>query len=56
MGDKPAAIADYTQVICLDRNFAAAYNNRGLALSDLGDQKGAIDDFNQALQINPGRA
>ncbi|TAG60861.1 MAG: tetratricopeptide repeat protein, partial [Oscillatoriales cyanobacterium] len=23
---------------------------------DLGDQKGAIDDFNQALQINPGRA
>ena len=57
MGDPLAAIDDYTQVIRLDRTFAAAYNNnRGVALSDLGDQQQAINDFNRALEINPGRS
>jgi hypothetical protein len=35
----------------LDRNFAAAYNNRGLALSELGDQKGGIADLQQAARF-----
>ncbi|MEB3148317.1 MAG: tetratricopeptide repeat protein, partial [Sphaerospermopsis sp.] len=27
--------------------------NRGVVKSDLGDKKGAIDDFTQAITINP---
>ena len=32
---------------------AQAFNNRELAKADLGDQQGAIADYNQALEINP---
>ena len=30
-----------------------AYKNRGNARSDLGDFEGAIEDYTQAIQINP---
>ncbi|WP_198014993.1 tetratricopeptide repeat protein [Mastigocladopsis repens] len=29
------------------------YYNRGLLRSNLGDKKGALDDYNQALRLNP---
>ncbi|MFL0749516.1 MAG: tetratricopeptide repeat protein [Prochlorococcus sp.] len=32
---------------------AFAYNNRGNAKGELGDTKGAIADFNKAIEINP---
>jgi tetratricopeptide (TPR) repeat protein/S1-C subfamily serine protease len=35
---------------------AAFYNNRGIVRDDLGDKQGAIDDFNQAIKINPNYA
>ncbi|NEU84031.1 tetratricopeptide repeat protein [Nostoc sp. UIC 10630] len=35
---------------------ADAYNNRGLSRYILGDTKGAINDYNQALRINPNHA
>jgi tetratricopeptide (TPR) repeat protein/S1-C subfamily serine protease len=35
---------------------AEFYYNRGNVRKDLGDKQGAIDDFNQALKINPNYA
>ncbi|MFN6197618.1 MAG: tetratricopeptide repeat protein, partial [Dolichospermum sp.] len=35
---------------------AAFYNNRGIVRDDLGDKQGAIDDYNQAIKINPNYA
>ncbi len=47
------AIADYTQAITINPQYALAYNNRGLAKSNLGDKAGAIADYTQAITINP---
>jgi tetratricopeptide (TPR) repeat protein len=47
------AIADYTQAIKLDPNFAPAYRNRGVAYSYSGDYDKALMDFNQCLRLNP---
>ena len=35
---------------------AEAYNNRGLAKYELGDKKGAIADYNEAIRLNPNFA
>ncbi|MFM6104687.1 MAG: trypsin-like peptidase domain-containing protein [Sphaerospermopsis kisseleviana] len=35
---------------------AAFYNNRGNVRYELGDKQGAIDDYNQAIKINPNYA
>ncbi|MBD2524594.1 tetratricopeptide repeat protein [Nostoc sp. FACHB-133] len=37
-------------------NLAPPYASRGIARFELGDKKGAITDFNQALRINPNLA
>jgi tetratricopeptide (TPR) repeat protein/S1-C subfamily serine protease len=34
----------------------AFYNNRGIVRNELGDKPGAIDDYNQAIKINPNLA
>jgi lipoprotein NlpI len=47
------AIADYTQAIKIDPNFAVAYSNRGLARAGKGDHGGAVADFNKAIEVNP---
>ena len=33
--------------------YAAAYNNRGIAYRSLGQQERAIEDYNEALRLNP---
>ncbi|MFM6266822.1 MAG: tetratricopeptide repeat protein, partial [Dolichospermum sp.] len=35
---------------------AAFYYNRGIVRNDLGDKQGAIDDYTQAIKINPNLA
>jgi tetratricopeptide (TPR) repeat protein len=50
------AIADYTQAIRLDPNNAVAYRERGVALSQKGDNDKAIADYNQAIRLNPNYA
>jgi len=47
------AIADYTQAIRIDPNYASAYNNRGSAYSNKNDYDRAIADYEAALRINP---
>jgi tetratricopeptide (TPR) repeat protein len=50
------AIADYTQAIRLDPNYAAVYNNRGNAYDDKGDNDRAIADYTQAIRLDPNYA
>ena len=52
-GEREKAKNYYTKTLELDRRFAAAYNNRGIAKSNLDDHQGAIADFDKALKINP---
>lgn len=47
------ALADYGQVIALDPANARAYNNRGLVHWDLNQNERAIDDFEQAVKLDP---
>ena len=47
------AIADFTEAIRLDPNYANAYNNRGLAYDDKGDFARAIEDYTQAIRFEP---
>jgi curved DNA-binding protein CbpA len=51
--DYRGAIHHFTEAIALHANFAAAYNNRGLAYYKLGESATAIDDYSQAIQLNP---
>jgi tetratricopeptide (TPR) repeat protein/S1-C subfamily serine protease len=46
------AIKIYDLIISKDQK-AWAYNNRGVSKSNLGDNKGAVADYNAAIQINP---
>jgi len=50
------AIADWTEAILLDPNFALAYYKRGLAKSALGDKRGAILDYDKAIELDPNYA
>ena len=43
------------RILCKDED-ADAYNNRGFSRYLLGDTQGAINDYNQALRINPNHA
>ncbi|MDR1220218.1 MAG: tetratricopeptide repeat protein [Treponema sp.] len=51
--DFDRAIADYTEAIRLDPNYATAYYNRGLASYYKGDYARAHADWEKALQLNP---
>ncbi|MGI0486618.1 tetratricopeptide repeat protein [Pantanalinema rosaneae CENA516] len=53
LGDRPGAIADYTEVLRITPNDDIAYNNRGLAHYDLADRQAAIADLTLAIQANP---
>ena len=49
--DYEGAILDLTQAIKIDPNYADAYGFRGMSRSKLGDEQGAILDFNQAANF-----
>lgn len=49
-GELQAAVEDYTQVIRLKPDFIQAYGSRAYARSKLGDQAGAIADFQTIAQ------
>src|SRR6476660_9143229 len=46
----------YSQAIRLKSDYAAAFNNRGLALHDKGDLEGALQDYNEAIRLKPDYA
>ncbi len=50
-GDYVAAVQHYNQAILLDPNYARAYGNRGLVKANLGDMRGAMEDFQKAAQL-----
>lgn len=50
-GDLQGAIADFTEAIRLNPNYAFAYYNRGNARGKLGDQKEAIADLQKATDL-----
>ena len=53
-GDIPGAIADYTEAIRLNPNYAKAYNKRGIIRGrNLKDYPAAKADFDRAIEINP---
>ncbi|MEG4445151.1 tetratricopeptide repeat protein [Microcoleus sp. AT9_B5] len=53
-GDFQGAIADYTEAIRLNPNYAKAYNKRGIIRGrNLKDYPAAKADFDRAIEINP---
>jgi tetratricopeptide (TPR) repeat protein len=55
-GDYERTIADYTEAIRLDPNYASAYYNRGIAYYNKNDYTHARADWEKALQLNPNHA
>jgi tetratricopeptide (TPR) repeat protein len=51
IGEHQTAIADYTQAIALDPQFALAYHNRGLSYESLGDGKAAQVDYHKTADL-----
>lgn len=49
----PAAIADYTRAIELDRNAYQAHYGRALLRRGAGDPRGADDDLTRCVELNP---
>jgi tetratricopeptide (TPR) repeat protein len=43
----------YSEAIRLKRDYAEAFNNRGIARYDKGDVEGALKDYNEALRLKP---
>ena len=49
-GDFDSAIADFSEAIRLQPNFAAAYHNRGNAYLEKGEGDAALADFSEAIK------
>ena len=50
------AIADYSEAIRLQPDYAFAFNNRGVAHKAKGDYDGALQDYNEAIRLQPDYA
>jgi tetratricopeptide (TPR) repeat protein len=50
------AIADYDAALSLDPKFQRAYNNRGAARRGKGDRTRALQDYAEAVRLNPSDA
>src|SRR5205807_451053 len=50
--DFEGAVKGFTEAIKLDKSFAQAYYNRGLAYHNLRDFHKAIDDYTQTLKLD----
>lgn len=50
-GDYVGAIESYTRAIECDPTFARAYGNRGMVRSNLGDRRGAVEDWQKAAEL-----
>lgn len=48
-----SAINNYSHSISLNPQFAATFNNRGLAYAELGEYEKAIADYDRAIALNP---
>ena len=55
-GATQGAIADLSQAIAINQQYANAYTNHSATKLDLGDKQGAIADLSQAIAINPQNA
>lgn len=55
-GDVTGAIAAYTRAIELDRKYADAYNNRGVAYLTQKDYAAAVADFTHSIEVAPSDA
>ncbi|MCA9073297.1 MAG: tetratricopeptide repeat protein [Planctomycetaceae bacterium] len=51
--DYPSALADYTEAIRLNANYAEAYQLRGEVENELGQSDAAENDFRRAREVNP---
>ena len=51
LGDKEAAICDYTDAIRISPSYTEAYYNRGIIRAELGDKKGAVEDLREAARL-----
>ena len=51
--DRAHALADYSEAIRLNPQFAPAYNNRGFVYDAQGDHTHAIADYSEAIRLNP---
>ncbi len=51
LGDREAAIGDYTEAIRTNSHYAEAYQTRGLIYADLGDKKAALKDLREAARL-----
>ena len=55
-GDLGHAIAEYSEAIRINPNFALAYVNRGVAYRSKGDVNRAIADYSEAIRLDPNFA
>ena len=53
MGKKEYAIEIYDKAIELNPNYAEAYFNKGVCLSNLNFKSEAIDMYNKTIELNP---
>lgn len=51
-----SSLSDYNAAIRLNPDFAAAYNNRGVAKVEIGQYAEAISDYDIAIQLEPNDA
>ena len=56
LGNRKAALQDFTKALSLNPNDAPVYYNRGNVRNDLGDKQGAIGDYTEAIRRNSHNA